>query len=697
MKKFIKLTTITMALSCIAAFVLLFSACTQVVELETPQIQINGPILTWSTIENATGYIIEIDGDAADIVPSDATSFSLVNLVIPGSYQIRVRALGDGINFLDSPWSDVLIYVLHPGGPTEPEPDPSLPRLPSPLNLRVDGAMLRWSLVPNSQGYIIDIAGTEYNSPIAQFSIAGGFAGVGGVQYIRVRAVGDDVNFSNSLWSTPISHTFIEPATEGLSFFAINNNTAFMVSGGTSTGSRIIIPDTHQGRPVTAIGGNAFWGRTELTSIYMPASINHIRNGAFQGAGLTRVTIPAAVVRIERDAFGHNDTLTDFIIPENSQLARIDDWAFFNARALTNLSTLPKTLSHFEGLAFVGTTSLTAINIHPDNPNFTSIDGIVFNKDMTRIVDYPVGRQGHFDIPSTVTTIGQRAFFQASGLTSITIPDSVTHINLAAFAMAENLRGELIIPNSVTYIGNNAFWWTDFDSIVFESDSQVASIGDNAFRGIVNIEKIDIPASVSSIGALAFSDTARLTQINVDSQNTVFSSINGVLFNKNHTTLIHFPQAKSDPYQIPSSVNTIGDGAFMGTILTSITIPNTITTIGISAFADPEGYSNLTIYAEAAARPAGWNLTQNTSFNPSNRPIIWGSVLSVCNTFVVSFLRTAASISNPGNYPISAPVRFGYVFSGWALSEGGTVAIANAANVHTAQNGQRLWAVWTAV
>jgi len=173
---------------------------------------------------------------------------------------------------------------------------------------------------------------------------------------------------------------------------------------------------------------------------------------------------------------------------------------------------------------------------------------------------YNVNRYVNLDLSdSDITSIDDYAFYMCS-LTSITIPDSVESIGDSAFFNCDRLT-------NVT-IGNH-----------------VNSIGYRAFAGCENLTSITIPASVTSIGNIAF-QCYSLTTINVESSNTAYSSNNGVLYNKDKTTLILYPQGKTGAvFTIPNNVTSIGDYAFQGCVnLTSITIPTGVTSIGYYAF-----------------------------------------------------------------------------------------------------------------
>jgi cell division protein FtsB len=221
-----------------------------------------------------------------------------------------------------------------------------------------------------------------------------------------------------------------------------------------------------------------------------------------------------------------------------------------------------------------------------------------FQMSGTTLVKY-TGTIANVTIPNSVTSIGEGAF-GASSITSITIPNSVTEIGDRAFTSCPNLTS-ITIPNSVKSIGGMAFQHSGLKSVTIQS----GSIGYTAFRGctglssvtlgngVTNIEtlafeacfsltSITIPASVTGIGNGPFRDCRNLTAIDVNPANTAYSSLDGVLYNKDKTVLIQYPAGKTgNSFTIPASVTKIGASAFYSCRnLDTITIQSNISDFG---------------------------------------------------------------------------------------------------------------------
>ena len=321
---------------------------------------------------------------------------------------------------------------------------------------------------------------------------------------------------------------------------------------------------------MTSIGFGAFIGCSSLTSITIPDSVTCIGDSAFNGCtSLTSITIPDSVTSIGESAFSGCSSLASITIPDS--VMSIGNDAFHECSSLTSI-TIPNSVTSIGDYAFLGCSRLTAIDVNTDNKDYTSVNGVLFYNDKT-IICYPAGKKGNnYKIPDGVTSICWYAFSGCTSLTSITIPDSVTEIGGSAFENCSSLTS-ITIPDSVT------------------------SIGIGAFVGCSSLTSIMIPDNVTYIGGAVFADCSSLTEIKVSTQNAKYVSVNGVLYNKDKTTIMCYPAGKKDKnYKILDGVTEICTSAFNGcSSLTSITIPDSVTEIGVSAFSGCSSLTGITI------------------------------------------------------------------------------------------------------
>ena len=185
-------------------------------------------------------------------------------------------------------------------------------------------------------------------------------------------------------------------------------------------------------------------------------------------------------------------------------------------------------------------------------------------------------------ISDGVTSVGRNAFMNCEELASVALPNTITSIGRNSFYGCHSLSS-ITLPTSVTSIGANAFGFCAFESFIIPE--KVESIGSLAFEG-TNLTSITIPASVISMGTDPFS-CLTLEEIIVDENNPKYSSIDGVLFDKNKETLVRYPRGKGNlslVYHIPDGVKTIASHAFYNCFFDTVEISGSVTTISSSAF-----------------------------------------------------------------------------------------------------------------
>ena len=287
--------------------------------------------------------------------------------------------------------------------------------------------------------------------------------------------------------------------------------------------SEIVIPSS-----VTSIGDSAFYGCDSLSKIVIPSSVTSIGDSAFYGCrSLSEIVIPSSVTSIGHHAFSFCSSLSEIVIP--SSVTSIGDWAFSGCDSLSEI-VIPSSVTSIGDRAFCGCSSLKYISIPKSViglngnpfaewygkleclfPNFVYEDDILFNKDKSRIISFRNQNIESYVIPSSVTSIGDSAFYGCDSLSKIVIPSSVTSIGDSAFSSCDSLS-KIVIPSSVTSIGDSAFYGCDsLSKIVIPSS--VTSIGDWAFSGCDSLSEIVIPSSVTSIGHHAFYGCRSLSEI----------------------------------------------------------------------------------------------------------------------------------------------------------------------------------------
>ncbi len=314
---------------------------------------------------------------------------------------------------------------------------------------------------------------------------------------------------------------------------------------------------------------------------------------------------------------------TSIDIPENingHNVTKIGAKAFQNRTSLVSVN-LPKTIKVIEEGAFNYARALQKVTISSDNVHFKSVDGILYDKSMEKLVLIPAKNTTSYTCPSTLKKIGAYAAFYHNdgGLKTIQFNEGLEEIGDSAFAV-NNSFTTLDFPSTLKKIGNGAFNCFSQGNIqVVGFNDGLESIGDNAFAGAYFKDTLTLPNSVKSIGAYAFANCTAITKfifpkgltflgnnafagatgilsINIADGNTAFAVEDSILYTKDMKTLVMCPSGRTEEVTMPQGVTKIGDYAFyMVDECQKYSLPSSLTEIGHDAFALCYGLRNFTI------------------------------------------------------------------------------------------------------
>lgn len=300
---------------------------------------------------------------------------------------------------------------------------------------------------------------------------------------------------------------------------------------------------TYNGLPITAIGDYAFSGCSSIKSVYIANTVTTIGGNAFNNCtSLENINIPNSVTIIEGCAFVGCSSLKYITIPQS--ITKIGECAF----ALCD--------------------NLMSIDVDDNNMTYKSIDGNLYTKNQTTLMQYSIGKKDkNFVVPESVLTIEEDAFRGCSSLVNIKISDCVKYIRGKAFTDCKNIV-KVVMPNSVESVEYDAFWGCD------------------------KLEDVSIGDKVNIIGIHAFSP---FTRVSIDEKNNYYKSVDGNIYSKDGKTFIQYAIKKDvSEFFLPYGVEIIEYDAFYRCDnLTSVIIPRSVKHISYSSFIYCDNLKNI--------------------------------------------------------------------------------------------------------
>ena len=471
------------------------------------------------------------------------------------------------------------------------------------------------------------------------------------------------VNNTTNFDLSNITISFSQSVNLDETSYEINDDGGITINNYTGSSSNVAIPESYTidgvTYPVTSVGSETFRNNTDIQTVVLPDTITSIGENAFEScSNLTTINLPEGVKDIGNSAFSSCTKLSDIVLPDT--LTTIGNGAFWNCQSISGTLNIPASVTSIGRGALV-LQSLTEFTVDAGSEHFAAVDGILYSKDMTRLLVYPRAKSAtNFVMLNSVETIDAGAFRYCQNMQgTLTLSSKLTTIGDGAFYGCSNLSGVLTIPASVTSLTSGPFSHNKFTEIVVESGnknyisvdgvlynkeitslfqfpggktqtnfivpSTVTRIENYAIFGCTNLSgtitlpqnleyigtsgifncanvtgELVLPQSVTSIGLYPFGYSGFTSYSGID--NDYFTTLDGVLYSADMTKLIDYPSGSANQtFTVPSTVQTIENYAFDSSKLTSVTIPSNVTIINNNAFYRCNSLATVTIDSSMVA------------------------------------------------------------------------------------------------